>query len=291
VVHSADVSATVQGPDAAAGVTPEFLPRCPQCDYILVGLADNRCPECGRAFQSEDLLRSRIPWERRLHIGRWRAYWRTVWQVTSSSHALTSERHTMVRRTDAERFRAVTALWLAAPLLVWWVGFVATSLALVLSGAAAREWLLAICVLPCLYLAVWTAIGVPSWFMRSRRLWPRQRDTSVALSHYAAAPLAWYPMLVLAARGIAWLGVALDGSGRWADAAVIAGLGIVAVVPIVAGIWWLRVVRLVHCIQGGTVGVVAALAVPILALVAVLLIGVALPLSFVWLALALESFA
>ncbi len=33
------------GPDALAG-----LPRCTHCDYIVVGLPDDLCPECGRAI-------------------------------------------------------------------------------------------------------------------------------------------------------------------------------------------------------------------------------------------------
>lgn len=34
----------------------EFPVYCPSCDYLLRGLADNRCPECGEAFDRGRLL-------------------------------------------------------------------------------------------------------------------------------------------------------------------------------------------------------------------------------------------
>jgi hypothetical protein len=48
--------------------------RCPQCDYNLTGLADPRCPECGEAFDWEQVRRAaanppRIYFE---HVRGWR---------------------------------------------------------------------------------------------------------------------------------------------------------------------------------------------------------------------------
>ncbi|HOW17588.1 MAG TPA: hypothetical protein PLC79_01020 [Phycisphaerae bacterium] len=61
-------SATVT--QSAAGIIAEegFVPRCPHCDYILIGLTVERCPECGRRFSLAQLramhLRRRpTPWE------------------------------------------------------------------------------------------------------------------------------------------------------------------------------------------------------------------------------------
>jgi len=33
---------------------PESAPRCPQCNYPLIGLTAKRCPECGRGFCGEE---------------------------------------------------------------------------------------------------------------------------------------------------------------------------------------------------------------------------------------------
>ena len=33
---------------------PPIQPRCRTCDYVLSGLAENRCPECGRPFDPND---------------------------------------------------------------------------------------------------------------------------------------------------------------------------------------------------------------------------------------------
>jgi predicted RNA-binding Zn-ribbon protein involved in translation (DUF1610 family) len=35
----------------------EFVPRCAKCGYNLTGLTENRCPECGTAFDLEAMSR------------------------------------------------------------------------------------------------------------------------------------------------------------------------------------------------------------------------------------------
>lgn len=44
---------------SVAIVTPEadFAPLCPDCHYLLSGLPDGRCPECGLLFEHEELLK------------------------------------------------------------------------------------------------------------------------------------------------------------------------------------------------------------------------------------------
>jgi hypothetical protein len=32
------------------------IPRCPKCRYSLIGLTENRCPECGESFPKEWLV-------------------------------------------------------------------------------------------------------------------------------------------------------------------------------------------------------------------------------------------
>jgi hypothetical protein len=47
--------------DITALPVPDCDLRCPRCDYPLRGLPTHRCPECGRKFNIERLLR---PWTR-----------------------------------------------------------------------------------------------------------------------------------------------------------------------------------------------------------------------------------
>jgi len=58
---------------------------CPVCHYNLTGLTEDRCPECGSAFDRQRLreaqvlsLRPLIPWEKRDELGWVRAFWQTV---------------------------------------------------------------------------------------------------------------------------------------------------------------------------------------------------------------------
>src|SRR5438874_5752286 len=53
--------------------------RCGGCGYDLRGIDTRVCPECGRGFDPEFLIDQLMPWEQRRHIGRVRAYLRTVW--------------------------------------------------------------------------------------------------------------------------------------------------------------------------------------------------------------------
>ncbi len=43
--------------DIHALPVPDFGLTCPRCNYALVGLPEHRCPECGSAFDIEDLIR------------------------------------------------------------------------------------------------------------------------------------------------------------------------------------------------------------------------------------------
>jgi len=72
-----------------AGIVGEegFVPRCPHCDYILIGLTVERCPECGRRFSLAQLrtmhMRRRpTPWEdphyRGFIVRRYLATWRAL---------------------------------------------------------------------------------------------------------------------------------------------------------------------------------------------------------------------
>ncbi len=74
-----------------AGVEPERL-RCPQCSYIVVGLPEARCPECGRYFDWQAVLAAarsgwRLPIETAKGWRRW-SFWRKVSLYTTAFVAL-----------------------------------------------------------------------------------------------------------------------------------------------------------------------------------------------------------
>src|SRR3954452_7751839 len=83
---------------------------CPDCGYDLRGIASERCPECGWVIDRTLLGASAIPWVGRERIGRWRAYWRTVWMATFSNKRLAMESVRPIEWRDARRFATITML-------------------------------------------------------------------------------------------------------------------------------------------------------------------------------------
>ena len=55
--------------------------HCVHCGYDLRGLSENRCPECGQAFDPGDPPPADVPWLHRREIGAWTGFWRTVAMV------------------------------------------------------------------------------------------------------------------------------------------------------------------------------------------------------------------
>lgn len=66
--------------------TTDDAPRCPSCGYVLLGLPEFRCPECGSTFDPEYLDASfrlhLLPWERPEAGGRLRRLARTLVQAS-----------------------------------------------------------------------------------------------------------------------------------------------------------------------------------------------------------------
>ena len=209
---------TADSPPAATPEPAELF--CPQCGYSLRGIeAAPRCPECGLEIDREDFARSRIPWVYRRHIGRFVAYWRTVWLATLRPGRLAIESTKPVSYGDAQRFRLITCIVAVAPMVMLLVGMMfwygsagffnlagPALFAEVMYGAMgptgwAPAWLLNVLVpweagatLPpvvplALFAAAVLVTGVASYWFHPRGLPVVRQNRAIALSHYACAPL------------------------------------------------------------------------------------------------------
>jgi len=94
---------------------PEHI-YCPACAYNLFRITSDRCPECGHGLEGLRSDHSTIPWVRRNEIGRFRAYWKTVWMVTMRHRKFCEEYTRDISYEDAQAFRWLTILhaWLPA---------------------------------------------------------------------------------------------------------------------------------------------------------------------------------
>ena len=215
--------------DPSAPVPEEYDVFCHACGYSLVGLVGDRCPECGVAFDPNELPYARVPWLHRRRIGFWRAYWQTVKLVVLRPRAFAEElcRPVRISADDARRFRrltiylAATAAAAAATLFAWMesaplrgpAGEVAAA-ALMLAGG----WLAVVLFLRLatdMPLFIWK--GLPS--LPPRELAP--------LHHYAAAPVALLPVLLLVAAVVPDVAWSARRSGGWGH---VSAAGVVAVV-------------------------------------------------------------
>ncbi|MCH9034411.1 MAG: hypothetical protein IID42_07895 [Planctomycetes bacterium] len=192
---------------------------CPSCSYNLRGLTSNRCPECGLALDAVRDHTSQIPWVHRKKIGWYRAYWKTVWFVTTRRRQMSTETAMPVSYRDAQKFRWLTVLHAYLPILAatavlytqapasWtapgssFPGLMATRPALALPGFMATRpaWLalafLEIWPVALVHLGIllWlaAATGVASYFFHPRDLPVHLQNRAVALSYYANAALAF----------------------------------------------------------------------------------------------------
>jgi len=175
---------------------------CPECGYNLRGLVSGRCPECGSKVDLEALIAREVPWTYRLSQGRFRSYWKTVWWVMFHRERLYSEIEHPVHYGHAQRFRLTTILHICIPFFVLsLVGAVGSILdmsnakvdwgiILIHSGA----WVV---LNACLFLFLLAATGVPSYFFHPQQVPVEKQNRAIALSHYACAPLAWIPLIII----------------------------------------------------------------------------------------------
>lgn len=190
---------------------------CQRCGYNLRGLTGDRCPECGEPLDTVRAAEPQIPWVYRREIGRFRAYWRTVWLVMFRQRRFCDEMARPVSYSDAQRFRWVTILHVYLPILIATIVFyaVAPSPAFrarmpgertpveLLNMAVSAVWPIAVLHLSLvLYLAAMT--GVPSYFFHPRGLRVESQNRAIALSYYACGPLAisLFPIAAGVASGL-----------------------------------------------------------------------------------------
>lgn len=174
---------------APAPVDADIEIFCPQCDYNLRGLASGVCPECGRPFDPEALREPTIPWVHRRTIGRIRAFWHTVWMITVHPRRLCREMSKPVSLDEARRFRRAVWRHLAVSLL--FTAALLIAIADTDGWADAASLTVIIAVAAYLWLALVLCTGMSGWFCAPRQMEIERQNRSIALSHYACAPLAW----------------------------------------------------------------------------------------------------
>jgi|CXWL01.1.fsa_nt_gi MFS family permease len=208
---------------------------CQDCGYNLRGLTGERCPECGRSLAGLRSSVSKIPWVHRKEIGRFRAYWKTVWFVMFRQKEFCDEMARPVCFNDSQKFRWLTVAFAYLPLLI---AAILDCIAHTKSPTANE-----------LFLAFWTnfflgltahaggllffagATGIPSYFFESHYVDVPLRNRAIALSYYACGPLSLLVLPAIAA--VLWLNIGLDHK-----AGMLAML-FTFILPIALfGIWW-----------------------------------------------------
>jgi hypothetical protein len=193
---------------------------CPACGFDLRATTSDRCGECGLTFDRALLTVSGIPWAHRRTMGRIRAYFKTLWQITLDSKSIRHEASKPQELSDARSFRRVnaclvavaflaalgTALYMGGGLVILAIqppstlGFIGMSsggktidphwydLAVPWSAGATIAPVLPICLI---MLAFWLTGAQRFIFRVPASSPPNQQQRALCLSHYAAAPLVY----------------------------------------------------------------------------------------------------
>jgi hypothetical protein len=238
---------------------------CPVCGYDLRGGGGERCPECGTSIDHEALARSQIPWSHRQQIGRFRAYWRTVWLATFHAKRLAQEASRPVDYRDARLFRIVTVLLVGLPIAAA-VGIAAAKTdwsalpgEAMLSSSQPPLWIFDLLtpfaagasvpgLLPvCTPLFLLAATAAPSVWFRPQSLSSVKRDRAVALSSYACAPLVFISVAIVIGAVAFWLDPS-PVQAPWRTYQFVLALAIIAWIVAVASLllWWLATLRLLR---------------------------------------------
>jgi hypothetical protein len=254
---------------------------CPGCGYDLRSISSDRCPECGLSIDPSAV--SPIPWCHRHRLGRFRAFFRTVWMATVRPGRIAAAVAGPVDEKGANRFRWCVIPIAAFPLLaitiggLIYLGHIGTlnvsvlppsNLYTTLSGSwfdvpvwetalllfnGITFWPIA-CIGIVMTLAMCSRAG--SFWFAGRTLSPMRRKRAIAISSYAFAPLVMLGIPTAAA-----LLLALQYAPNMA-------LGIVCVLSsfLLLLLCWFNTLRLLrgatHCGAGRII--VAGFSLPIL---------------------------
>ncbi|HOW69457.1 MAG TPA: zinc ribbon domain-containing protein [Phycisphaerae bacterium] len=245
---------------------------CPACGYMLRGLTEYRCPECGRPFDPAKMVPEPIPWAKRNQLGRICAYLQTLFITTFSIYRLAEQVRRPVSYGDAQLFRWVTVVVAYAPCVLMILAFRPSSGSRLLfrglySGPPTMDPWTVTSVFAATLLALVVATGVPSYFFHPRWLDIERQNRGIAISTYACGPLGWTPLACVLGYVIAAL-VAMTGAAGLEDSARVAVASLLVVELLW---WWFGLVYLSRRATGrGAAGVfVVALAGPLVWLLAV----------------------
>ncbi len=244
-VASGAVSPPAQVIDPSQPVPDRFDLQCESCGYSLVGLITERCPECGQRFDPGALPLARVPWLFRRSRGTLKAYFQTVWMIIRSPTAFAREMSRPVRicPADARSFRSAT-IWLTMCMAT--IASIALTIAVI--GAIwyqmqSWDWLsfkelfngawTLLASMVSVWVFLWLATDLPTFIWRGL---PANPKDLAPLHHYACAPLAIAPLILLAATAVGALwyvnGPPLDSAG---SAAAAAFAGMLLLLPM---LWW-----------------------------------------------------
>jgi hypothetical protein len=201
----------IQPPSPDQPVPDEFDLLCEHCGYSLVGLTtSNRCPECGEEFDPSALALARVPWLFRKRLGTIAAYRETVWEIITNSKRFAKElcRPVRICISDARAFRRMSVrIALLSSILGGLIfGVISVSLSWTnlwayrssysardyqafVTGLLAVPWMLIV-----LNILFRLATDLPTF------IWKGLEDNPIDLAplhHYASAPLALMPILVV----------------------------------------------------------------------------------------------